>query len=297
MQDARTLTLPSADGLILHGRIWEPPNPRALIVVSHGYGEHGGPYADVAASLVRGADVAFLTFDYRGHGLSPGKRGVVNRYDDLVGDLRGALAWAGVHFAELPKVVLGHSNGGLVALCLAAEDAACDGLILSNPSLQLAARVPWWKRAAGRVLTRVAPEFTLDAAVRREWLSSDPEVQAAQRADPLRHGRISGPLFFGMLERGKAVRARPEAVRLPLLMMLGGEDRLIDPATSAEFFDRIAAGDKTLRFFAGSRHELFHDIDRDRVLAEIRTWLADRFGDAPTARTPAATGEGRQGLG
>ena len=86
--------------------------------------------------------------DLRGHGRSPGRRGVIRRYDDLVADIRAALDWAARERPGLPCFLLGHSNGGLLALRLVLEaDPGHDGpppagLILSNPSLQIVTPIP-----------------------------------------------------------------------------------------------------------------------------------------------------------
>jgi alpha-beta hydrolase superfamily lysophospholipase len=111
--------------------------------------------------------IEVLAFDFRGHGRSPGRRGGVRGYDDLSADLRGALAWYGRRRPGLPRFVLGHSNGGLVALrTVLGGDAEVAGLILSNPALRLAVPVPALKRWAAVVLRRVAPGVTLRASLR-----------------------------------------------------------------------------------------------------------------------------------
>src|SRR4051794_37845449 len=99
--DARDLTIPSADGLRLSARWWAVPEPRATIIVAHGFGEHGGTYAQLAG-IVGGAVCAdFFALDFRGHGRSPGRRGVVRRYEDLVTDLRSMVVWAGTNRPDL----------------------------------------------------------------------------------------------------------------------------------------------------------------------------------------------------
>ncbi len=70
---AETLTIRSGDGTELRGAFHPGRDPRGVLIVSHGLGEYGGAYAPLAerlSSLLGLVDV--LTFDYRGHGLSPG---------------------------------------------------------------------------------------------------------------------------------------------------------------------------------------------------------------------------------
>ncbi len=273
------VAFPSADGTGLRGRSWSVPAPRAVLVIAHGLGEHGGSYRRTAEVLGASADVDILAFDFRGGGRSPGRRGVVRRYDDLTSDLVAALGFAARERPGLPRFLLGHSNGGLVAIrAMLGGDRGLAGLILSNPLLRLSARVPPWKRAVGEFLRVVAPGVTLPTGLTNEQLTRDPDFIAGIEADPLRHGRISPPLFFGMRRSGPEALARAGEIRLPTLMILGADDTIIDPASGRLFFDRLSSRDKTLKVYINMRHEPLNELGRDVVLADVAGWLRGRTG-------------------
>lgn len=274
-----TPTIRTADGLALHARLWEGRAPRGILVVSHGLGEHGGCYGPMAEPLTAMPGlVDVLAFDYRGHGLSPGRRGVVRRYADLLLDLDAALEWAGRARPQVPRFVLGHSNGGQVALHDAlAHPGRVAGLILSSPSLALAAAVPRWKIGLGRVLHAVAPWVTLSAALDDSMMTSDAASWPARQADRLRHTRISAPLYFGMVAGGLAVAERAAEIRTPTLMLLGERDPVVDAQVNRAFFDRLGAEDKTLLVYPEMLHEPLSEIGREDVLDEIARWLAARL--------------------
>lgn len=274
------MVISTPDGLMLRGWHWTRPNPRGLLIICHGFGEHGGCYRHVAEALGPALEIDVITPDLRGHGRSPGRRGVVERYEDLVSDLHAALLWARHARPGLPSFILGHSNGGLVTLRLAlVPDFALDlnGLIVSNPSLKLATRVPRLKVLAGQVLRRFAPTVTLGAQLNAAILTSDPAMQREHETDPLRHSRINAPLYFGMVEEGELVSKRSQEIELPLLMILGGLDEVIDPEQSRLVFDRIGSPDKTLRVFPEMLHEPLNELGREQVFAEITTWLDARL--------------------
>ena len=269
---------PSLDGTSLRGRTWTHPRPRGVLILSHGLGEHGGSYRRTARWLADRLCINILAFDYRGSGRSQGKRGVVRAYEDLSLDLDAATRWAAFEQPNLPRFVLGHSNGGLVALRTVLDhDLGLAGLIVSNPSLQISARVPTWKLVLGRILLRVAPWVTLRTGLSNEQLTHDPEVMEEIANDSLRHNRISPPLYFGMRAAGPWVLARSPEIRLPTLMILGGSDPITNPLTSRKFFETLGSVDKTLGWYPEMRHEPLNEVGREIVLADLATWLAPRL--------------------
>jgi alpha-beta hydrolase superfamily lysophospholipase len=285
------VALSATDGTPLKGWFWERPAPRAGLILSHGLGEHAGCYRQVAETLGPALGIDVLAFDYRGHGRSPGRRGRVRLYDDLTTDLRGALMWYQRQRPGLPRFVLAHSNGGLVALRTILGGAVdLSGLILSSPALRLAVAVPPLKRWIGGVLRHVAPGVTINTALPVEMLTRDHEHLEERRNDPLRHSRISAPLFFGMVEGGPSVVARAAEIRMPVLLILGAADPVTDPQTSKEFFERLGSPDKTLQVYPEMLHEPLNELDSALVLGDLAAWLSARLG-------PLVPPEGRPGTG
>jgi alpha-beta hydrolase superfamily lysophospholipase len=247
-------------------------------VISHGLGEHSGSYEAFAQELGGLVEVDLVGADYRGHGRSSGARGVVRTYDDLRGDLSSMLAWTGTAYPGLPRFLLGHSNGGLVALQVALGDGQrLTGLILSNPSIQLKARVPGWKKLVGEILHRVAPSWTLKTGLSDDELTRDPQQLQTIAADPLRHDRISPPLYFGMVAEGAAMQSKASALGIPTLIVIGEADPIIDPASTRAFFDQVGSRDKTLIAYPEMRHEPFNELGRERVIGDIARWISERI--------------------
>ena len=96
IHDPELIAFPSLDATPLHAALWAVDEPKGVLFIAHGVGEHGGCYSDVATSIQAAMpDLEILALDFRGHGRSPGRRGFVKVYDDLIGDLLGALRWMG----------------------------------------------------------------------------------------------------------------------------------------------------------------------------------------------------------
>ncbi|MGH7750036.1 MAG: alpha/beta fold hydrolase, partial [Candidatus Dormibacteria bacterium] len=131
---------------------WLPADPRAVVVIAHGAGEHSGRYAHVARRLVD-AGYAVYALDHRGHGRSQGRRAVVDRMDRVVADVRTLVSLAGSQQPGRPVFLLGHSMGGTIAIAFAARHQdELAGLALSGPVAVLEAASPAL-RIAARVLS------------------------------------------------------------------------------------------------------------------------------------------------
>jgi alpha-beta hydrolase superfamily lysophospholipase len=275
-------TFPAEDGTPLAARVWRKEGSRGVLVVAHGVGEHAGCYDTLGGTFLRPAGADVVAFDFRGHGRSPGRRGVVRHYDDLLGDLRAALRWAAREWEGRPVFLLGHSNGGQVAARVAAAPPVpLSGLILSNPALGLRVDVPRWKLRLGRILQRVAPGVTLPTGLDDAQMTAHPVEIAIRRADPLRHDRISPPLFFGMLEGAPRALADAGRLELPILLILGGSDPVTDPAAARAFLDRVASADRMVKTYEEMRHEPFHEVGCGDPLRAVATWVRDRLPGTP----------------
>ena len=74
----------------------------------------------------------------------------------------------------------------------------------------------------------------------------------------------------------KNVSERSPALSLPLLLLHGSHDRICSPAGSRVIFDKSGSADKTFHLYEGFYHEVFDEPQRDRVLADLVTWLDQR---------------------
>ncbi|MFW9888947.1 MAG: serine aminopeptidase domain-containing protein, partial [Candidatus Thorarchaeota archaeon] len=68
-----------------------------------------------------------------------------------------------------------------------------------------------------------------------------------------------------------------ERITLPVFYQQAGNDKLISPERSKDFFESIASKDKTFRMYDGLYHELHEEPEKDMVLADMYSWLQKRL--------------------
>jgi len=259
-------------GLHIRYRTWLPSGPpRGAVVIAHGFAEHGGRYAHVAARLVDEGLVVRAP-DHRGHGRSDGKRTSVVRFDDYVDDLTTVIQQVREQWPSGRVILLGHSMGGLIALRLAVRQSALiDALVVSAPAA-CPRDVSRLTLTVGRVLSRLAPNTgVLRLPLNR--ISRDPAVVTAYNDDPLVFATpIRARLGAEMLVAMGRVDAGLPALRIPLLVMQGTADGLVDPGCGPHVYERAGSTDKTLKMYDGLWHEIFNEPEQEHVLDDLVAW-------------------------
>ncbi|MCS6912783.1 MAG: alpha/beta hydrolase [Myxococcales bacterium] len=265
----------SSDRTPLCADLYEPDppvlgSPPPQICVVHGYCDHRGRYRDMASRLQQ-AGYRVLVPDLRGHGEAGGARAHVVRFGDYLEDLHATLTTCAEQGAMF---LLGHSMGGLVVLLYALDrPERVRGLALSSPLFGLKVKVPVWKKALGRIASRIHPALALPNELDPADLSHDPAVGQAYASDPLVSRIATARWFTEMMAAQAAARRRVRSLRTPLLLMHGGDDRIADPVASQALFDRVGERDKVLLIYPGLYHEIFNERDRDMVIQDLVSWL------------------------
>jgi len=267
----------------------DAPQPKAVVQVAHGIGEHAGRYAHVARAL-NGAGYAVYANDHRGHGAT----GRAQWGDDatLLGklgpgglratieDLRQLGRLIREQHPGVPVALLGHSWGSLMAQLLVNQHAAdYDGVVLTGTAYRMLGSM-----RSGNLNAHHKHLGTTG----REWLSRDLAIQAGFNDDPLTFDAdVLGK--FGLLDALRLLGrpARNLERDVPLLIMVGSDDALGGEKSVVKLANayrtRSRLSDVTVHIYTDARHEVFNETNKDEVLADLVTWLDSHFAAGPAA--------------
>ncbi len=262
-----------AGGLELYAQSWRPDGaPRAALAIAHGHGEHSGRYANLFEYFPpRG--FALHAYDLRGHGRSEGQRGYIREWGDYREDTQAFLTQVKQQEPGIPLFLYGHSLGGLIALDYGLHVTdGIRGVIASAPVLG-PPRIPPVLLQLSRALSRIWPTLSMNSQLDVTSLSRDPEVVRAYVADPMVHSKGTPRLGSELMRVSQWVQDHAAEWKLPLLIVLGGEDRLVLPADSQRFFEHAAGGDKKRIAYPGGFHEPHNDLEKAEVFADIERWI------------------------
>jgi alpha-beta hydrolase superfamily lysophospholipase len=133
-------------------------------------------------------------------------------------------------------------------------------------------------------LPAIAPNMRVNNGLDPRFLSHDPAVVAAYRADPLVHPKISARLARFIATAGPATVASAAHWHVPTLLLYAGDDHLVNPAGSRAFAAAAASphvppGTLSVQGFESLYHEIFNEAPTGvaAVRAALKAWLDARF--------------------
>lgn len=270
-------------GVTVHYYQWKAAKPKGVVQIAHGLGDHAVRYEELAQQLVTAGYTVYAD-DHRGHGQTGFAQwgGDLNKLGKLgPGGMRATIE--GVRELtrimrkenpRLPLAVIGHSWGSfLVQLIVNKSPQDYDAVVLTGTAYRTL------RHMNGGDLNASHKHL---GETGNEWLSRDPRVARTFLEDPLTFS-ASAIRQFGIADTLRLL-GRPKRnleKDLPLLIQIG-EDDSVGGEKSAEklaqaYLVRSGLSDVKLIVYAGARHEIFNETNRDEVIADTIEWLDSRM--------------------
>jgi pimeloyl-ACP methyl ester carboxylesterase len=208
--------------------------------------------ATAVAAWAATEGVAMMRFDYSGHGLSGG-----DLLDATIGDwLEESIAvWE--LMGEGPRIVIGSSMGGWIALLLARA---------------LARRSSSQAKLMGLVLIAPAPDFTEELM----WAGFPTEVKReiedkGSWLRPSAYGEDPYPITRALIEDGRKhlVLDKPIEVGCPVRILQGVKDPDVPYAHAMKLASCLAQDDVVLTLVKDGDHRLSRPEDIERLIRTI----------------------------
>ncbi len=278
--ETRTLNFTSKDGTTLFATLYPTacPSPKANALIVHGYADHGGRYEEVARVL-NAAGLNALCVDLRGHGRSDGDRGLIKKFDQYLEDVEAALAQLVEHCGDRDVLLVGHSNGGLIALRMLADPFRCPksikAAVLSSPFLALQVKAPA-KVLFAKLASVLLPKLALPNEIDSADLSHDKEKVREHEHDTLCHDVASARWFTEATSAQQWVEEFAHRIAVPTLWVVAGTDKLADPAQTRKVHLRLSS-ESSFHEFPDMYHEVFNEVERANVFKLITDFCNQKF--------------------
>jgi acylglycerol lipase len=261
------------DVSIYHQRWLPQGESKAVLLIAHGLAEHSGRYMNVVNHFVP-LGYAVYGMDHIGHGKSAGTRVYVERFEDFTDTLRIYFDMVRSSEPDKPIFMIGHSMGGLIcALYLLDHQVDFKCAVFSGPAVKVPDNISSITIFVGKIFSTLIPKLGL-IQLEAEGVSRDPAVVQAYINDPLVYrGKTTARLAAELLKTMQRVTAEAGRITLPVLILQGGADRLVDPSGAQMLYDTVRSSDKTIKIYDRLFHEVFNEPERDQVLKDVATWI------------------------
>jgi len=245
---------------------WEAEGAaKAVIVIIHGAMEHHGRYKWLV-QMWRSSGYHVVMGDLPGQGItSRASRGHIDSFDEYLDEVK---IWIEAAYEySLPVFLLGHSMGGLVAIRLLQEEEwDIAGVILSSPCLGLKKQPPKMMKAISPGLNIVFPTYKVDSGLSPDLVTRNPEVRESDLNDSLYVTKISVRWYSELTQSMKdAFEEIGDLQDVPLLLMQGGDDQVVDKKMVREWFNYTLQSEKQFKEWPNLYHEIFNEPEREDV--------------------------------
>lgn len=266
-------TFRAAEQTDLYYQSWQTEGQaKAVLVIVHGLGEHGGRYGNVVQALAP-QGYAIYALDQRGHGRSPGQRGYIKQWQLFIDDLHAFVQFVQGREAGRPFFIMGHSLGGNITLNYALQHpAGLQGVIASAPALDTS-DVPPMLAFMSKVLYKIKPNLSVKVGLDVSGISRDTAVVEAYLADPLVHDQGSPGAAIAFSQSVATALSKAATFQPPLLMVHGDADRVVKIKSSHNFYPLVPHADKQLIIYPGGYHESHNDLHKEQLFADLLGWL------------------------
>jgi hypothetical protein len=131
------------------------------------------------------------------------------------------------------------------------------------------------KKCAAEFLSSIMPSTTLDANLDLQFLSHDQTVIEAYKKDPLVHGKISFQMGLNLFNLGAALIQKAHLLTVPIFMIHGDADGIVDCEGTKEFFSKLTTPNKEIKIYPGLFHEMMNELPKDKeiVLRDIKNFI------------------------
>ena len=261
------------DGINIYYQHWAAKNSGTILVIVHGFGEHGDRYTDLAEYLVE-RNISVYALDLRGHGRSEGGRGHVDDFDDYISDLDKLIKIVKEREGNKRIFLLGHSLGSIIVLEYA-DRYPVDGVIVSGVTFD-SSRVAIF---GGIPLVNKIPIHLMDISARlfgKKAISSLCSNESALEDylnDDLAHGTFTLKFLKVVSEENEKLKREGVEIKSCLILM-GSEDSIGSIEDARWLYSIISTKDKRLMVYEGMKHNIFDELDNERVFSDVCGWIS-----------------------
>ena len=291
----------------IHYYKWEKDNPKAILQIIHGMGEHAGRYAKHAKEFTREGYVVYAN-DHRGHGHTAESVDKIGYFDDghfwndTQSDLKQLTEIALKENPGLPIFILGHSMGSMLLRdYISTSETKFVGAILSgtggDPGIlgkvgrmlaKLLAGINGTKKRSEFLRNLSFGKFNKEFAPMRtkaDWITRDNDIADKYVADPMCSKTFTCGFWIDFLEGVLHINTTEVYNKtpkdLPMYIFSGQRDPVGDFGKGVnevfEKYKQVGLTSVQCTLYEDARHEMLNEINREEVIEALLEWMGENL--------------------
>lgn len=258
-------------------REWRLGAPGAVTLLVHGLGGHSERW-DFLSEFFLQNNISSYAVELKGFGETEGPKGHIDSLSTYLGDIK---ALHSLILQENPgkKIFLiGESMGALFAFLIAGEkEKLFDGVMCISPAFKSILKFSTMTYIKIFLSSIFCPERQFRINFDSDVLTRDRECGKIIDSDPREHRLATAGLLINIARGQIKAAGLKNRIRIPLLFLLAGEDKMVDLEASKRIFNGLKQEDKTIFIYPGMYHALSIDSGRENVFNDMLKWMEERL--------------------
>ncbi|MFH1478735.1 MAG: lysophospholipase [Candidatus Omnitrophota bacterium] len=258
-------------------REWAAKDPKAILLLVHGLGAHSKRWDFLGEFFLR-EDLSSYAIELRGFGETKELRGYIDSLGTYLDDIKTLRDKIIKENPDKKIFLIGESMGALLALLIAGEEKRLfDGVVCVSPALK--SRIKFSLAEYIHIFSSFVRHPKEQVMMRFDSLmcTRDKEYRKIMDSDPREHRLATLRLLVNLAVAQLKIGALKNKIKTPLLFLIAGEDKIVDPGSSKRFFNKIKLDDKKIILYPEMYHALSIDIGKESVFNDTLNWIKERL--------------------
>lgn len=258
-------------------REWKAERPKAVLLLVHGLSASTERW-DFLGNFFAGHSISSYALELRGFGKTAEARGDIASFNIYIQDVLGLYRIIRKSHKTQKVFLIGESMGALVSFMAACSGAGIfDGLVCMSPAFKSRLKFSLYTYMDIALSYFFYPHkyflmpFNPNMCTRDEKYRKTMDVSSAKNR--LVTAKMLSEIFFAQKKIG-FIAGR---LRMPVLFLTAGRDRIASTEAAKAVFDGIGSTDKEIVVYPEMYHSLSVELDREKVFQDVLDWVLKRI--------------------
>lgn len=262
----------ACDGTPIAYREWEGRKHKNVIIYLHGMESHAGWFVETG-NLLNEKGFHVYAADRRGSGLNKKNRGHIESYWTFIDDVKEFVDLAREEHPGRKIYLMGLCWGGKIAVTFAAyHQDLIDGLILTSPAIKTKVTLTLKSKLDVFFSNFFSPQKLFNVPLEDYMFTRNQKYLTFIKEDKLKLKKVTARFLFETGRMNLHFNKVAHKVRIPVLVLLAGEDLIVDNEGVKKWFAKIGSKDKMIKIYPGCYHSLHFEAAKN-IINYIANWV------------------------